>query len=149
MAASSSSSDIHLSESQPINAPRATIWAGLVDKIRHPEKFVGATDVVIVEEGPDFVRREMSALGQRMKERITWDEEKGLVTFTFDNDPFKTGCVTNLIEEKEGQTFLTFTFEVHWTDAAPQAMKEGMEANLKKSAASAVSKSIAVIEAMK
>ena len=139
----------HFSESQPINAPRSVIWAGLVEKIRHPEKFVGATDVVIVEEGSDFVRREMSALGNRMKERITWDEKKGLVTFTFENDPFKTGAVTNLIEEKDGKTYLTFSFEVHWTDKATPEMIEGMEANIKKTAINAVGKSVAVIEAMK
>ena len=122
----------------------------LREKVRHPEEFVGATDVIIVEEGEGFVRREMTAMGQRMKERITWDEQAGVVDFAFENDPLKTGSVKNIITEGEdGQLLLTFVFDMKFTDVAPQAMIDGFRANVGKNSVGAVAKTIKLIEARK
>ena len=83
-----------------------------------------------------------------MTEIITWNEKAGLVRFTFDNDPMKTGHVDNTLTGEDDNLTLTFSFDVHFTDAAPQAMVEGMQKNIQSMAEGAVKKSVGVIEAL-
>lgn len=102
---------------------RAQMWSSLVNKIRHPEKYVGSRDVKIVADTPHYVDREMTVgppqAAQVIKERITWDEGKGVVVFTERENDEKTGSVQNIIEEgDDGVVTVTFVFDWQWTDKA-------------------------------
>ena len=102
---------------------RGQMWTALYNKIRHPEKYVGSRDVKLTADTADYVDREMTvgppAHPMLIKERITWDEQRGLVVFTERNNPEKTGSVENRLEEDDnGVVRVTFVFDWHWTDKA-------------------------------
>lgn len=106
-------------------------------QIREPQLFIPVTDVVVVKDTPTYVIREATAPlggpgGMRMKERITWDEKAGTVTFTAEDDPLKDGQVVNRIDTlPDGSMTLTFTFNFQFKPSAPQQAFEGMEKGLK------------------
>ena len=111
---------------------RAQMWQSLVNKIRHPERYVGSRDVKITADTPQYVDREQTVgpphAPMVIKERITWDEHAGLVTFTEHNNEQKTGSVENRITEHDGTVTVTFVFDWHWTDKAD---RKAVEAQIK------------------
>ena len=119
---------------QEVQAPvtrlsRAQMWTALLDKIKHPEKYVGSRDVKIVGETADYVDREMTVgppdHPMVIKERITWSEAEGTVTFTEHNNAEKTGHVENHLEAGEdGQLRLRYVFDWHWNEKADRAAVE-------------------------
>ena len=114
---------------------RQQMWTALVNKIKHPEKYVGSRDVKIVGETPEYVDREMSvgppAHPMVIKERITWDESKGLVIFTERNNEEKTGSVENRLTEEDGVVKVTFVFDWEWTDKANREQTQAMIAKFR------------------
>lgn len=83
-----------------------------------------------------------------IRERITWDESQGLVRFTMIDDPHKSGMVDNIISEKDGQLYLTFTFDWQFNETAPQQAIDTMRETLKKLAEpeGPIQKTINVVE---
>ena len=108
---------------------RQQMWTALVHKIKHPERYVGSRDVNIVADTPQYVDREMTVgppdHPMVIKERITWDEAKGVVVFSEHNNEEKTGSVENqLTEDDKGVVTVTFVFDWHWTDKANREQVE-------------------------
>jgi len=108
------------------------MWTALYNKIRHPEKYVGSRDVKITGETADCVDREQTVgppdHPMVIKERITWDEAKGVVVFTEHNNEEKTGSAENRIEDDNGVVKVTFVFDWQWTDKAD---RKAVEAQIK------------------
>ena len=112
---------------------RQQMWKALYNKIKHPEKYVGSRDVKITSETADYVDREQTVgppdAPMVIKERITWDEQKGVVVFTEHNNEEKTGSVENRLEDGDGgQVKVVFVFDWHWTDKAD---RKAVEAQIK------------------
>ena len=80
-----------------------------------------------------------------ISERITWNESEGLVRFTLHNDTQKEGHVDNRIEEKDGQLYLTFTFDWQFTEGNESIAAE-FKSNIGKVAPGAVAKTIEVVD---
>lgn len=108
---------------------RQQMWSSLLNKIKHPEKYVGSRDVKIVADTPEYIDREMTVGPPHqpmvIKERITWDESKGVVVFAERDNPEKTGSVENWLEEENGVVRVTFVFDWQWTDKANPAQVAG------------------------
>ena len=113
---------------------RQQMWKALYNKIKHPEKYVGSRDVKITGETPTYVDREQTVgppdHPMVIKERITWSESEGVVTFTEHNNEQKTGSVVNRIEQDDNSGIVTvvFVFDWHWTDKAD---RKAVEAQIK------------------
>jgi len=102
----------------PINVSREVMYKALLDKIRHPERYIQARDVKILGEGADYVDREMTVgpptAPMMERERITWDDVEQSVTFTSVDNPQKEGVVKNIVSEDGGKFYLTFTLDWQW-----------------------------------
>jgi hypothetical protein len=98
-------------------------------QIDHPEKYVGCRDVHSEDgkdsDGTPYVDRVMTVgppeRSDKMHERITWDEAKGIVTFRGRNDPDKESIVYHFVEQKEGVDVITFIFDFRFKEHVPQA----------------------------
>lgn len=103
--------------------PLSFAWEQFLHKVYHPEKFVGATDVKIHEDGPgNRCIREMTltpAPDKSMKvlEEITWDEATYIVDFRILEHPSHTGNVINKLDVKKndkGEDEVWVTFRMDW-----------------------------------
>jgi hypothetical protein len=72
----------------PIRAPRERVWAAMVDKIYHTEKYLPVTDVKATDIKPGYhAYREMRLQGETLIENIYFDESRCEIRATFmDND---------------------------------------------------------------
>ena len=84
-----------------ITAPWYLLWGMLVEKIKHPDKFLPAKNVKIEGEGPGYVDRYMEVGDRVFRERITWDEATGTVKFAARDGADLT--VWNVLKASEGQ----------------------------------------------
>lgn len=106
-----------------VNAPVEKIWQLLIDKIKHPDKYVpGVKEVVILEEQNHLVHRRMllskDGIEKSIEEFITWSEETKTVIFKLVNDRLFDGYVINQILECGDKVLLDYT--LNWT------LKEGV-----------------------
>lgn len=101
-----------------VNAPVETVWNLLIDKIRHPERYVpGVTRVTILEASDAGVLREMTAGGLKVTERITQDAERREVVFTLVDHPVYMGQVVNRIAVgRDGRPVLEYV--MNWMPRA-------------------------------
>jgi Domain of unknown function (DUF1857) len=105
-----------------VNASKAVLWEKLLNKIRHPDKYIaGVTNVEIVKEhGELSVERKMQQGGRVVHEYITADPLTLTVVFkTAPDDPHYRGFVTNTVFEEDGQVYLDFT--LNWMGKNPEA----------------------------
>ncbi|QLC24869.1 DUF1857 family protein [Parasphingopyxis algicola] len=106
-----------------IDCTSAKLWDMLIDKIRHPDKFVpGVVSVEVVQEfGPTSIERKMVVrqgdTEKVVSELITADEATKTVIFKLKDDPIYTGYVANVIFEENGVVELDYT--LHWTAKDP------------------------------
>lgn len=100
----------------PVNAPIAELWALLLDKIEHPDKYVpGVSQVKILEKTETAVLREMTAGDLTLKEWITWDEKNLEVCFTLVEHPRFSGDVINkIIVSDRAAEPISLEFRLHW-----------------------------------
>ncbi len=115
------------------NASLDHIWEHLVDKVRHPDRYLkGITDILILEEGPgNRVIRRMTINfpgkpPMTVLEEITWNEADHLVDFKILEHPSHTGNVINRIDKHEdGTLWLTYRMDWKFKGEGPDPM-EGM-----------------------
>jgi hypothetical protein len=94
----------------------ATVWAVLLDKMEHPQRYIeDALGVEIIDRDDDSVVRELALPGGvSFRERISADPEARTVTFTLLDHPVYEGTVVNrLLEAPDGGVELVF--ELDWT----------------------------------
>lgn len=102
----------------------ATVWAVLLDKMEHPQRYIeDALGVEIIERDENSVVRELTLPGGvSFRERISADPEARTVTFTLLDHPVYEGTVVNrLLEGPEGGVELVF--ELDWR-ARPGAVDD-------------------------
>jgi hypothetical protein len=103
----------------PVRTSIETLWALLVDKIRHPDRYIeGVEQVEILEDAsPLAIERRMQVRSSHgatsVRERIVADEATHTVFFKLQGDPVFTGWVVNVIHEEGDQLELEYT--MHWT----------------------------------
>jgi hypothetical protein len=98
-----------------VDASPETVWAVLLDKMEHPQRYIeDALDVEILErDGPGVVRRLVLPGGVAFRERIAADARAGTVTFTLLDHPVYEGTVLNRLQvSPEGGVELAF--ELDW-----------------------------------
>lgn len=102
-----------------VNAPAATLWTMMREKMERPDKYVpGVQKVEIVQRFDEgSIERVMVAGGgdqaKTIHEIITADDRTMTVVFKLKDDPIYTGFVINTVFEDEGHVWLDYT--MHWT----------------------------------
>ena len=102
----------------------ATVWAVLLDKMEHPQRYIeDALGVEIIDQDDDSVVRELALPGGvSFRERISADPAARTVTFTLLDHPVYEGTVVNrLMEASDGGVELVF--ELDWR-ARPGAVDD-------------------------
>ncbi len=97
-----------------VNAPAALVWSLLLEKIEHPERFVGARDVRIVRRLDDRAVERVMRIGpvdspRELHEVISYDDATRTVIFKLLDDPRHVGIVTNTVFEEGGVVRVGFT----------------------------------------
>lgn len=102
-----------------VKAPLATVWALLLDKMEHPQRYIESVmDYSILERGEGWLLREMELPGEfRLRERITQDEASRTVVYTLVEHPCFEGTVRNQVWELEGrEDSVALEFDMDWRD---------------------------------
>lgn len=101
--------------SSRVEASPETVWAVLLDKMVHPQRYIAdALDVEILERGPEqVVRKLVLPGGVAFRERITADPRARTITFTLLDHPVYEGTVLNRLQVGlDGAVALAF--ELDW-----------------------------------
>jgi hypothetical protein len=63
---------------------QAQLWAVVKDYIRHPEEYLGAKDVQILQDTPEFVDRKLflPEANNTVQDRMTWSDQNMTVRAT-------------------------------------------------------------------
>ena len=99
-----------------VHAPVDTIWHLLIDKIRHPDKYIaGVSNVEILEDHGFTVQRRMKAGDNTLTELITVDEGAREIRFVTTGNSEYQGAVINRIDypTPTGVPILDFILEDH------------------------------------
>ena len=111
---------MQISHSEQVYSTFETLWVLLLDKVHHPDKTIKEiTHVDILEKYDDGVLRQMQALGMRIKEKITIDEQNKIVRFDLIENSMFTGYFLNKVEDYDGK--LTLIYEQNWIPITSQA----------------------------
>lgn len=82
----------------PVNADLQTIWNVLLDRIEHPDRYLGGIESFSFPESTeDYVIREVVMDGLLLKERITIDERLGEIRYQLIEHPLFAGDVYNAL----------------------------------------------------
>lgn len=114
-----------------VKAPLETVWALLLDKMEHPQRYIESVmDYSILERGDGWMLREMELPGEfRLRERISVDEVTRALTFTLVEHPCFEGTVRNQVKELDGRDdAVELEFEMDWRErpgAPPPAEDPG------------------------
>ncbi len=115
----------HATFTSTINAPVETVWALLLDKVEHPERYIPAiTGSEILGRYHDGVLREMKTEKMKIKERISLDEQAREIRFTLVDHPFFTGQTINRLLPPLADfpnDPVTLTFALDWQPSNAQA----------------------------
>jgi hypothetical protein len=102
-----------------VKAPLGTVWALLLDKMEHPQRYIESVmDYSILERGEGWVLREMELPGEfRLRERITVAEAARTLTFTLVEHPSFEGTVSNYLRALEGrEDAVELEFDMDWRE---------------------------------
>lgn len=101
--------------SSHVDAPPETVWAVLLDKMEHPQRYMAdALDSDIVVRGKQSVVRELVLPGGvTFRERIAADSEAHTITYTLLDHPVYEGTVTNQLLAASGGG-VDLAFELDW-----------------------------------
>jgi len=100
-----------------VKAPLETVWALLLDKMEHPQRYIESVmDYSILERGDGWILRELELPGEfRLRERITQDEASRTLTFTLEEHPCFEGTVRNQVRTLDGRDdAVELEFEMDW-----------------------------------
>lgn len=107
---------------------REAVWGGLVRKAEYAPPYVKAiTECRIIERNPTGFVREAVINGETVRENVTFEPMNAVI---FDRLPGASamGRIQNLIEEKDGELVLRFTFDLDVNGATPEQEAEFSEA---------------------
>jgi len=102
-----------------VYAPLETVWALLLDKMEHPQRYIESImDYSILERGEGWMLREMELPGEfHLRERITEDEATRTLTFTLVEHPGFEGTVRNQVRSLEGRDdAVELEFDMDWRE---------------------------------
>ena len=102
--------------STPVFASAESVWAVLLDKMEHPQRYIeDALDVDILERGAKgLIRQLVLPGGVTFRERVVSHPAAQTITFTLLDHPLYDGWVLNRLQkDAEGHTELVF--ELEWT----------------------------------
>lgn len=111
--------------SATIEAPFARLWAMLIDKVEHPQRYIAAVEEVkILDKSERGILREMKIPGAILKEIITIDEAAREIKFTLVDHPLFAGDIINKVDlpANSGEP-LTLTFTQNWQPLNAEAEK--------------------------
>ncbi|MFJ8114304.1 SRPBCC family protein [Streptomyces sp. NPDC096132] len=105
----------------PVNKPgqaplsREDVWGALEIKARNAPRFVKAIDTcVVLEEGDNWLTREITGMGERHIERVTFTPQR---VVRFDrSEGNTTGYITNEIQDTDSGLVLRFRIELTRND---------------------------------
>lgn len=116
-----------------IHAPREKLWKLLLDRVENPRDSVpGLLDVRIIERYDGGLLREVMTQGMTVRERVTIDEPKRMITYTMVDHPLFSGrVVTHMVPASVQSPVapLRLTMTVEWVpkdDAAERLIQENM-----------------------
>ena len=112
------------SETVPVNPPgarpalsRAQLWRGLVLKAEDPVLFVpGMESSAVLERFDGGLVREATYGGQRLVERVTYDEPREVLFQQVETDA--PGFVSNVVSDGDDGLALTFAFGLRFPGVA-------------------------------
>jgi len=101
--------------SSPVDASPDTVWAVLLDKMEHPQRYIeDALDAEILDRtGGAMVRQLVLPGGVTFRERITADPVARIITFTLLDHPVYEGTVVNLLRVAPAGG-VELVFELDW-----------------------------------
>ena len=101
--------------SSPVDATPDTVWAVLLDKMEHPQRYIeDALDAEILDRDEESVVRQLVLPGGvAFRERISADPVGRTVTFTLLDHPVYEGTVVNLLQVRPGGG-VELIFELDW-----------------------------------
>jgi len=101
--------------SSPVNASPDTVWAVLLDKMEHPQRYIeDALDAEILDRTEGAVVRQLVLPGGvSFRERITADTAARTITFTLLDHPVYEGTVVNLLRAASAGG-AELIFELDW-----------------------------------
>lgn len=96
-----------------IDAPRAAVWALLLDKMRAPERYIpGVEASEIRDSGDGFAERWMRLPQFDVLERVLFDEQPGVLTYVLVDHDLYTGEAIDHLEPTERG--LELTLGMNW-----------------------------------
>ena len=106
---------LYLDFSTPVDAPWATVWAIVADKIENTSRYnPEAENPQILARYADGVLRQMQALGMTVKERIVLDEATGTITHTLVDNPYFAGQIVNKVLHPQVNQPLSISYTLNW-----------------------------------
>lgn len=102
-----------------VKAPLETVWALLLDKMEHPQRYIESImDYSILERGDGWMLRELELPGEfQLRERITVDEATRTLTFTLVEHPCFEGTVRNHVKALDGpEEAVALEFDMDWRE---------------------------------
>lgn len=124
--------------SSPVDASPDTVWAVLLDKMEHPQRYIeDALDAEILDRtGGAMVRQLVLPGGVTFRERITADPVARIITFTLLDHPVYEGTVVNLLRVGPAGG-VELIFELDWRprpgfvdDHGPEALPALIESSV-------------------
>ena len=100
-----------------VNAPVESIWNMLKDNAENPAKYVPykVEDIKVHETFADGLLREVKTADMHRFERVAFDKDAGVVTFTLERHPLYSGTVVNKVvtpADPGALPILTFTMDL-------------------------------------
>ena len=132
---------LYFTFSSPVNAPVATVWSIVKDKIENTSRYnPEAQNPEILTRYDDGVLRQMNVLGMKVKERILIDEQTKTITHTLLDNPWFTGKIVNQIISGQNPQDLVIDYIFDWLpiDTEGKQMAAKISPNLQQAVRNAV-----------
>ena len=117
--------ELYFTFSSPVNAPIATVWEIVQDKIENTSRYnPEAQNPQILERYDGRVLRQMNVLGMTVKERIRIDDKTNTITHTLLDNPWFTGNIVNQITPgKNPQDPVVVSYTLDWLPVHTEGKK--------------------------
>ena len=103
---------------------RSQIWQGLLLKAENPVPFLASMDAcTVIERGDNWLLRNVTLHGEDMQEHVTFEPEER-VTFVRTKSSAMGTILNEIVEAKDGELSLRFTFELEVEGLEPGSAKE-------------------------
>lgn len=105
-----------------VQAPTATVWQILLDKVWEPQKHTPAIESIEILErdGDASCLRKMTTRNLEVVERITIDAERWTIVSEYVEHPRYTGTFTKLLSPPQNPDgYPTLTFSLSWASKDP------------------------------